>query len=140
MSDSLLTPRTDAGARVIVQRLDELRDRINGFDEALDEKLESKLRPHVTWQGLAGSVVALVGLIFIVVSAFMTPVKESAAQTRAEMKESKSDTAADLREMRQEIRQISAEVRAVKSVTVDGQSRGRAQEELRRTSTNVDDR
>lgn len=129
-----LTPRTDAGARVIVQRLDELRARIEGFDETLDDKLEARLRGHVTWQGLAGSVVALVGLVFIVVSAFMTPVKESAAQTRAEMKEVKGDTAEGIREVRQEIRQISAEVRAVRSVTVDGESRGRAQEQLRRTN------
>jgi hypothetical protein len=107
---------------------------IEVLTEHIDAKLDEKMKGHVTWQGLAGSVVALVGLIFIVVSAFMTPVKESAAQTRAEVRDVKGDTAAAIREMRQDIRQISAEVRAVKSVTVDGQPRGRAQEELRRTN------
>jgi hypothetical protein len=107
---------------------------IEVLTEHFDSKFDEKLKGHVSWQGLAGSVVGLVGLIFVVVSAFMTPVKESAAQTRAEMKDVKGETAAAIREMRLDIRQISNEVRAVRSVTVDGQPRAAAKEALRRTN------
>lgn len=106
--------------------------------EHIDSKLDDKLKGFVTWQGLAGSVVALVGLVFIVVSAFMAPVKESQAQLRQEAKDNKADTAESFRDLRGEIRQLSSEVRAIRSVTVDGQSRGRAQEELRRNTITED--
>lgn len=110
--------------------------------EHIDMRLDERLKGFVTWQGLAGSVVGLVGLIFVVVSAFMAPVKESAIATRAEMKDARKDLGEEVRELRMEFKEevhaLTAEVKAVRSVTVDGHSRGRAQEELRRTTITED--
>lgn len=131
--------RKDINTRKVIDVLKQHFDeKLDEHDAMLDAKLEEKLKGHVTWQGLAASVVGLVGLIFMVVSAFMAPIKESQQQARAEVREVKADTAAAIREVRDDIRQVSAEVRAVRSVTVDGQSRGRAQEELRKHSPSED--
>lgn len=124
--------REDRVTRKLVDEIEGLKEIVSEFDT----ELEKKMKGFVTWQGLAGSVVALVGLIFLVVAALMTPVKESAAQTRIEMKEARKDLADEVRGFKQEagskIEKIDSRVEALYRVTVEGKPRGPVKEEVNR--------
>ncbi len=124
--------RKDRVTRKLIEDMDGIKQMVASFDE----HLEAKTKSFVSWQGLAGSVVALVGLIFLVVGALMTPVKESAAQTRIEMKEARKDLADEVKDLKQDVsrkvEKIDARVEAVYRVTVEGKPRGPVKEEANR--------
>jgi hypothetical protein len=129
------TPRSDASTRKVIDRLDRLTEEV----EAFEGKLTERLKGHVTYAGLWGSAIALLGLVATLVFALNAPVKESAAATRLEMKDARKDLGVEVRELRkefrEEIRSVAAEVKAPRTVTVDGAPRSEAKAELKRSQS-----
>jgi hypothetical protein len=127
------TPRSDASTRKVIDRLDKLTAEVEGFEA----KLTERLRGHVTYAGLWGSAVALLGLVATLVFALSAPVKDSAAATRAEMRDARKDLGVEVKELRrelkEEVRNIGRDVGAVRAVTVDGTPRSEARQELQRS-------
>lgn len=91
--------RKDVVSRAVIEHLDAARADIV---EAMEAKLDERLRSHVTWQGLAGSFVGLLGLVATLVFSLVAPVKESAAATRQEARESRKDLAEEVKEFKRD--------------------------------------
>lgn len=126
-------PRTDAGARSIIDHFNTAKADIT---ESVETKLDERLRSHVTWPGIWGSAIGLLGLVATLVFTLVTPVKDAVAAERKERLDQNKDMAGEFRELRKSMdadrKELSAAVQAIKDVIVEGKARREASQELRR--------
>lgn len=117
--------RRDDSTRVVISHIDKL-----------ERDLEMKLKGYVRWETLAGGIVALLALVWALVTASMSPTKEAMSAARAEARERvqelKTDTASQLERMGDKLERVDAKLDAMVGVTLEGQSRGAAKAQLRR--------
>lgn len=103
--------------------------------EAVESKLDERLKSHVTWPGIWGSAIGLLGLVATMVFTLMAPQKEALASERKERLDQSRDMATEFRELRKAMdadrKELSAAVQAIKDVIVEGQPRREAREKLR---------
>lgn len=101
-----------------------------------DEKLEERLKSHVTWPGVMGASVALLGLVATLVFTLTAPVKSEAAavEVRVTRRQDRTEDADAKRfdRLEKQVNDQNAAVQAIKDVVVEGKARREALEEFKR--------
>lgn len=134
-SDSWV-PRTDAGARKLIDRVDAIASKLDARIQATDEDLADlrksinrRFKHKVGWFG----IISLLTLVGAAVIGFAV---SSANATRREMMEARQQLADDVRQVRAEtaarLNTFEAKQDAMLQVTVEGKSRRDALKELER--------
>lgn len=125
--------RKDLASRQIIDHVDRARAQLV---EAMEAKLDERLRPHVTWPGVGGSFVALLGMVAALMLGISTPNREAIASERKERLDQNKDMANEFRELRKSMdadrKELTAAVQAIKDVVVENKSRREAREEFQR--------
>lgn len=125
--------RRDFASRKIIEHVEKARADLT---EALESKLDERLKPHVTWPGIGGAMVALLGLVVTLVFTLSAPVKADVAAERKERMEQNKDMATEFRELRKSMdadrKELNAAVQAIKDVIVEGRARRDAQKDFQR--------
>lgn len=120
-------PRTDAGARKVVERIDALATSLNGRINSTDEDV-ADLRKSVNRRFKHKvSIGWLVGILLPVGGSLVAFVVKAQSDTRTEMTEARKDLAADVRQVRTEqaarIQNIEAQTGAIYRLLVEQQPR-----------------
>lgn len=115
------TPRQDINTRVLFERIDRLED-----------DLEKQLKGHVTWQGLAGSIIALLGLVWLLTAPARDGAIAAKLETREQVKELKEETAEKLEKFDAKIERVDVKVDGIYRFVVEQQPRGAVKAEVKR--------
>lgn len=133
--------RKDFASRQIIERVDQARE---AMTEAVEDKLDERLKSHVTWPGIWGSAIGLLGLVATMVFTLMGPQKDALAAERRERLDVQKDMATEFRELRKALesqsKETGAAIQAIKDVIVEGKARREAQQDLRRTQGAINGR
>lgn len=126
-------PRKDLNTRLVIDHLESVKAQLT---ETLEEKLDERLRGHVTWQGLAGSFVGLLGLVATLVFSLVAPVKDSVAATRQDARESRKDLADEVKEFKKDssakLDKIDARIEGMWQVAVEGKNKATVRDDVNR--------
>lgn len=125
--------RKDLASRQIIDHVDRARHQLV---EAMEAKLDERLKPHVTWPGVGGSFVALLAMVATLMLAITAPQRDAIASERKERLEQNKDMATEFRELRKAMeadrKELTNAVTAIKDVIVEGKARREAREEFQR--------
>lgn len=120
--------RSDAGARVLVDRIDALGTKIESFQE--------DLKGVVTHKELYMSIVGILGLVAVIVNLVMGPTREAAreatAAATAAINRARAETAEQLQPLKAEAEKANARIEGLYRFLIEGRSRGRVAQEVKR--------